>query len=60
MWAQALVTRSSKVPWKTTKNRLSRRRITATRVEKWKLAKKKDRTRSKLPQTLIGRISARH
>ena len=60
MWVQALVTRNSKVPWKTVRNRLSRSRMTATRVEKKKPKKKKDRTWSKLLQTLIGRISARH
>ena len=60
MWAQALVTCSSKVPWKTVKNRLSHSRMTTTRVEKAKPMKKKDKTRLRLLQTLIGRISTRH
>ena len=60
MWAQGLVTCSSEAPRKTAKNRLSRNRMIATRVEERKPKKMKDRTRSKLLQTLIGRISARH
>ena len=41
------------------KNKLSRSRVKATRVEMMAMKKKK-KTQFKVLQTLIGRISARH
>ena len=60
MSAQGLVTHNSKHPWKSVKNRPNRSRIIATRMEERKPTKMKDRTQSKVLQTLIDRISARH
>ena len=49
-------------PPKTVTNKLSRSRLKATKEEmvEMKTKQKKKKTRLKLPQTLIGSISARH
>ena len=58
MWAQALVIHSSKKPLKIVTNKPIRSRVKATRVE-MRAMKKKRKTRLKLLQILIHRISAR-
>ena len=58
MWVQALVRCSSKTYHRTVKTKLSHSRLKATREEMVEMKKKK-KTRLKLPQTLIDRISAR-
>ena len=58
MWVQALVIHSSKNPRKIVKNKPSRSRVKATRVE-MRAMKKKKKIWLKLLQTLIDRISAK-
>ena len=58
MWTQALVIHSSKTPPKTAKTKPSRSSLTVTKEDMVEMKTKK-KIKLKLPQTLIGRISAR-